>query len=93
MPERTKVTTEPTSLTLLPGETGEITITISNQGQTVDQLLLSIEGINPDWYTIPVSSVALFPNDQDNLGITIHPPKTSESQFGSLPIHISVTSQ
>ncbi|MFO8101343.1 MAG: hypothetical protein R6U37_04120 [Dehalococcoidia bacterium] len=91
MPETIEVTTEPASLTLLPGESGEIKATIKNLGQTVDQMLLSVEGVDPAWYTIPVSSVALFPNDQDNLKVTVHPPKSAESQ--QVTFKVAVTSQ
>ncbi|GEM_PF-1335286 len=91
MSDRIEVTAEPAELILLPGETGEVSASIRNLGQTVDQMILSVEGLDESWYTIPVSSVALFPNDQDNLKITIHPPKTSES--GSHPFQINVASQ
>jgi hypothetical protein len=83
----------PNSFVLAAGDTVEATATLRNLGQSVDQLTLGIEGLQPTWYTLPVSSVALFPNDQDNLRIVLHPPKTAETKAGLSQFHIRVTSQ
>jgi len=93
MPDKIEVTVAPITFTLTAGDTIEATATIRNLGQSVDQLTLSIDGLDPDWYTLPVSSVALFPNDQDNLKIILHPPKTAETKGGSYPFRINVISQ
>lgn len=93
MPDKIEVAISPTTFQLAAGDTAEAMATLRNLGQTVDQFTLSIDGLDPDWYTLPVSSVALFPNDQDNLRIILHPPKTAESKAGSYPFRINVTSQ
>ncbi|MFO8009707.1 MAG: hypothetical protein R6U89_02730 [Dehalococcoidia bacterium] len=93
MPERTELMVEPSSVTMLPGETVEIKANIRNLSQTVDQLVITVEGIDPTWYTIPVSSVALFPNDQDSLSISLHPPRAAERSAGTYTLTIKVTSQ
>lgn len=90
MPDKIEVTIAPTTFALAVGDTAEATATIRNLGQSVDQLTLNIEGLDPGWYTLPVSSVALFPNDQDNLKIIFHPPET---KGGSYPFRINVFSQ
>ena len=90
MPDKIEVTIAPTTFALAVGDTVEATATIRNLGQSVDQLTLNIEGLDPGWYTLPVSSVALFPNDQDNLKIILHPPET---KGGSYPFRINVISQ
>jgi len=59
----------------------------------VDQLTITIEGLDPGWYTLPVSSVALFPNDQDKLRIVLHPPEAAKAEAGSYPFQIKVSSQ
>ncbi len=93
MAERIEVTVAPTAFTVPAGDTAEAIATLRNLGQTVDQLTLNIDGLDPGWYTLPVSSVALFPNDQDNLRIILHPPKIAETKAGSYPFRIKVTSQ
>ena len=82
----------PTTLTVAPGDTIQATAAVRNLGGAVDQFTIAIEGIEPGWYTLPVSSVALFPNDQDNLRIVVHPPEAG-IKGGSYPFRIRVTSQ
>ena len=77
MPDKVEVTVEPTAFTIAPGDTTEASATLHNLGQSVDQFTISLDGLEPDWYSLPVSSVALFPNDQDKLRIILHPPKTA----------------
>lgn len=93
MPGKIEVTVVPTSLVITSGDTTEASATLRNSGQTVDQFTISLEGLDPSWYTLPVSSVALFPNDEDKLRIILHPPKTGEVKAGSYPFSVNVHSQ
>ena len=93
MSDKMEVTVAPTTFALAAGDTVEATTTIRNLGQSVDQLTLNIDGLDPSWYTLPVSSVALFPNDQDNLKIILHPPKIPETKSGFYYLHVIVVSQ
>ena len=87
------MTAIPDSLVAKVGDSVESNLTLHNSGQTIDQLTISVEGLDPSWYTLPVSSVALFPNDEDNLKIVLEPPKTNKISAGSYPFHIRVSSQ
>ena len=93
MSGKIEVAVDSTSFVLAAGDTAEVIATLRNLGQSVDQLTLSIEMLDPEWYSLPVSSVALFPNDQDNLRINLHPPKTAETKAGSYPFQVKVVSQ
>ena len=62
-------------LEVAPGELVEATITIRNQSQIVDQFDIKIERLDPAWWTLSASSVSLFPGDQGEAKLTIHPPK------------------
>ena len=93
MADKVEVAISPTTFNVMPGDTTEATVTLRNLGQSVDQFTISIDGIDLSWYTLPVSSVALFPNDQDKLRIILHPPKTREVKAGSYPLQIKVNSQ
>ncbi len=77
----------------MAGDTAEIIATLQNRGDTVDQLTLSIEGADPEWYSLPVSSVALFPNDKDDLKITFHIPKGDQLKAGAHRLKVNVASQ
>ncbi|MFP3898146.1 MAG: hypothetical protein ACLFVD_02425 [Dehalococcoidia bacterium] len=93
MSNKIEVIVAPQTLTLAPGDTAEATATIRNLGQSVDQFTLSVEGLAHEWYTLPVSSAALFPNDQDSLKVVLHPPKSPETRGGSYPFSVKVVSQ
>ena len=93
MTDNVHVTVAPTSFIMAAGDITEATATVRNTGQTVDQFTFSIDGLNPDWYNLSASSVALFPNDQENLKIFIHPTKSDESIAGSYTFHLIVASQ
>jgi hypothetical protein len=92
MADSINITASPTSLTLSPGESAQATVTLRNTGQTVDQFTVSVEGLKPGWFSLPVSSVALFPNDQDTLQVVVNPPIT-DSRGGQFPFRIKVTSR
>ena len=93
MSNKIQVTVTPESLITTAGEPVETIVTMQNVGQTIDQFTVSIEGLDANWYTFPVSSVALFPNDKDNLKIILCPPKTAETKTDSYPFRIKVASQ
>jgi hypothetical protein len=94
MSGKIELSVTPKSFMLGAGETAEATIIIRNLGQSVDQLILNVEGLDPGWYTLPVSSVALFPNDRDdNCRVILHPPKTAETKYGPHPFRVGVVSQ
>jgi hypothetical protein len=93
MTDNIHVTVAPTDFTIAAGDIAEATATVRNTGQTVDQFTFSIDGLNPDWYNLSTSSVALFPNDQENLQIFLHPTKSDESTAGSYNFQLIVASQ
>jgi len=88
-----EITAAPTLLRITGEETAESIITLRNRGQTVDQFTINVEGLNPEWYTLPVSSVALFPNDQDNAKVIINIPDARGLGGTSYSFRVKVTSQ
>jgi uncharacterized membrane protein len=82
-----------TKLEVAPGESVETTITIRNQSKIVDQFGIRIQGLSPTWWTLSTPSVSLFPGDQDQAKLTIHPPKEAETKAGSYSFQVRVVSQ
>ena len=76
-----------------PGESVETTIIIRNQSQVVDQFGIKIQGLDPTWWTLSTSSVSLFPGDQDDVKLTIRPPKEAEAKAGSYSFQVRAVSQ
>jgi uncharacterized membrane protein len=93
MSERIELEATPIKLKVSRGETAESNVTVRNKGQTVDQFTISVEGIDPGWYTLPVSSVALFPNDQDKVKIIINLPENVDLKDTSYFLKVKVSSQ
>jgi uncharacterized membrane protein len=93
MPETIQVEINPKSFVMAKGATAEATATVWNRGEVIDQAVINIEGIDAQWYTVPVSSVALFPNDRDNFKIILHLPDTPEIRDGSYTFYANVVSQ
>jgi uncharacterized membrane protein len=93
MPQQIELKAEPVNLRVSRGENTESSLSLLNRGQTVDQFTISVEGIKPEWYTLPVSSVALFPNDRDKVKIIIHLPEDIDTKEPVYVIKVKVTSQ
>jgi hypothetical protein len=92
MSDKIKVTLSPTALEVNAGESVELTATIHNRSQVVDQFTIALEGLAPAWYDFSVASVSLFPGDKDQIRVTIHPPKTAETKAGSYPFTVRAVS-
>ena len=93
MSERIEITAAPELLRMSRGESAEYSITLKNCGKTVDQFTLSIEGLDSTWYKLPVSSVALFPNDQDIVKLIIDLPDAMDAGASSYQFSVKATSQ
>jgi hypothetical protein len=93
MPNTPDVLIEPKILSVIPGETVQTTATVKNSGNTVSQFTFRIDGLDPAWYHLPVSSVTLFPNDEEKLLITFHPPRTEKVKPGLYNFQLIIISQ
>lgn len=94
MTDAIRVEITPERIELEPGAPPvEITISIQNLGDVVEQYTVEVSGLEPDWYTAPVSSVGLFPQDRDQVRITIHPPQRPGIKPGAYPFRVMVRSR
>jgi hypothetical protein len=64
-----------------------------NQGPVVDHFKISIEGIPYQWIPTQPPLTQLMPGQQQEVSLTIHPPRSSQSRAGRYPISIRVSSQ
>lgn len=86
----TQATAEPIVVNLTPpeikaaagGEPVDIIAEVKNAGTTVDQYSIEIENLDPQWYTVVVPSVSLFPGDSAPIPIRIHPPRGKDTRPG-----------
>ena len=76
-----------------PGQTAEVPITITNASDVVDIFLISVEGLDPLWYTLSVGEVRLFPGESSPVTLRVHPPAGVGAVAGAYPLTISAVSR
>ena len=92
MSDKINVTLSPDRLQVAPGESVTTTATIKNVGDVVEAYSITVEGIDPQWCTLSVSSVSLFPGDQEQVQLTIQPPRETVSKAGAYNVIIKAAS-
>src|SRR5262249_16044375 len=81
----------PSRIEVEPGSAPvEATLTLQNLGNVVEQYTADVVGLDAEWFTAPVASIALFPQDRDQLRVSFHPPKRVGVKGGSYPFKIVV---
>ncbi|MDB5074863.1 MAG: serine/threonine protein kinase with domain, partial [Chloroflexi bacterium] len=93
MADSIKVTLTPSTIEARPSTPAVMVVTIHNTGQTVEQYSIEIEGLSSSWYSLPETRVALFPNDRDDVRITILPSLEAGMAAGSHSFTITVVAQ
>jgi serine/threonine protein kinase len=89
---RIGVVVDESGLTIEPGQTGALAVTLLNQGAVVDHFRTTIEGLPEGWATLP-PSVQLMPGGQQHVRIPITPPRSADSKAGRYNLTVRVTSQ
>ncbi len=84
------VTLDQPDLTIEPGNATRLVVTMTNQQPTPDRLLLEVEGIDIEWYNIPVSAVNVAPGATVSERINFKVAKRSENRAGSYPFLVRV---
>jgi hypothetical protein len=84
----------PSKIEVEPGATpAEAVVVIQNLGDLVEQYTVEVIGLDSDWYTAPVASVGLFPQDRDQVRVTFHPPKRPGLRAGAYHFKVRVRSR
>ena len=69
------LTIDPTNIDIELGQQAEIKAQLFNASDFVDRIILSIEDIPFNWFSLPQDSYELMPGDSVSLSIAIHPPR------------------
>ncbi len=77
-------------LTIEPGSATRLVVTMSNQQTAPDRLLLEVEGIDIEWYNIPVPAVNVAPGASVSERINFKMTRSSENRAGSYPFLVRV---
>jgi hypothetical protein len=84
---------DPALVNLEPGQAAEILVTIHNLSDIIQQYTIDVSDLEPDWYTVPVISSRLFPQDRDQVRIRLHPPKRPGMRLGAYHFRILVAAR
>jgi uncharacterized membrane protein len=92
-PGRVGVLMEMTQFSVEPGSSTTASVIVLNQGAVVDHLKVSVEGVPADWVPVTSPPVRLMPGTQQEVTLTIQPPRSPQSRAGRYPLTIRVASQ
>lgn len=91
--QRIGVFVEETDLFVEPGGSVTASLILLNQGSVVDHFEVGVEGIPLAWIAGTPPIVRLMPGAQQEVTLTIQPPRSPESRAGRHALTFTVTSQ
>jgi len=90
---RVGVFMEMTQLSVTPGSSTTASVIILNQGPVVDHFQVSVTGVPAGWAPALPPPIQLLPSAQQEMKLTIQPPRSPQSRAGRYPLTIRVASQ
>jgi hypothetical protein len=82
-----------TEFPVAPGESVSIPLVLYNQGLERDVVDLSVDGIPSSWVSASAASTALLPGQQQEVTLTVQPPRSGAGGAGRRPFRILAASQ
>jgi hypothetical protein len=81
-----------------PGGTASFTARVRNQRGIVDRFAVRLEGLPASWWTVTPATLFLTPlgsdgTHEDDVTVTLHPPRSPEAEAREWPVRVVVTSQ
>ena len=84
------VALQPTSVAVVPGQTGTLSVRIRNTGVVVDQFTLTVLGQPAAWTTAAPATLSLFPGAEGTIELHFAPPRAPTVGFGPTPFAVRV---
>src|SRR6185436_13137445 len=88
--QRVAVTLSEYDVFIEPGSVAQLVVTMTNQQSTPDRLTLEVEGVDVEWYMIPVAAVNVAPGAQASERIVFKLARNSENRAGTYPFLVRV---
>jgi uncharacterized membrane protein YgcG len=92
MTSRVQITLDNSTLELAPGDTAVVAVTLTNVSAVVDSFVVTVEGLDPEWYSIQGERVGVFPGQSTSVVLRVMPPHDSAALAGNYPFTITATS-
>src|ERR1051326_6684574 len=84
------VTLSESDILIEPGNVAQLVVTMANRQETPDRLSLEIEGIDVEWYAIPVPAVNVAPGAEATFKVPFRVARTSDNRAGTYPFLVRV---
>ncbi len=91
--QKIQVSLSVADIVIEPGSTAQLIVSMTNGQEDVDRLSLEVEGIDVEWYAMPVPAVNVSPGMQVTERILFKVPRNSASRAGSYPFLVRVQAQ
>jgi hypothetical protein len=86
----TTATLEPSSASVLPGESATFTLTVANDSLLVESYLLSPVGPIAGWTVVAPEQLTIYPGTNATAQVTVSPPRTPEALPGPIAVGVRV---
>ncbi|MGH2345027.1 MAG: hypothetical protein ACRDG4_07350, partial [Chloroflexota bacterium] len=70
-----RLTLQPTSVQISPGERATVAVTARNTTAIIDRYHFAVEDIPAEWCSLSTTNASLFPAAEETLTLTLHPPE------------------
>jgi hypothetical protein len=84
---------DPPALTLVPGQLMQARITLTNAGNLVDHLTMTVDGVSSTWVRFGPTDVPLLPGDAATINLSIQVPRSPEAVAGEYPVTLGAQSR
>jgi hypothetical protein len=84
------VTLSTVDVIIEPGNVAQLVVTMTNRQDAADRLLLEVEGVDVEWYAIPVPAVNVPADGQTSERILFKVARDSANRAGSYPFLVRV---
>ena len=86
MPDLIVVTLDPDHLQIQPAGKAEANIVLKNRSEEVENYILSVEGVPPEWADISPNQLSAFPYQEVRSHISVHPPANTQGAVYRLTV-------
>lgn len=85
-----RVSVSPADLTIEPGDVAHLSVTMTNGQAAPDRLSIEIEGIDVEWYAIPVAAVNVAAGAETTERVVFRVARTGGNRAGTYPFLVRV---
>lgn len=83
----------PDSLSLEPGERGQLTVEVTNNGPAEDMVYVRVHGLPPGWTTIPQEPTLVAAGRPARINLLVQPPRQPTTPPGRQRFRVELVSQ